>query len=811
MSALRSLRLRPARRLRDRLTQRRFRSGDELRLVRVEAQHYRFPAARASGATGENGEASHNFLVRVTARRGEHTFVGIGECQPRQGTTGDGDRAANTAWGVFQSLARRLHDRVLPATGREEALDAVRQAMTEFRELVASYTAPGHEGPPFRGTLFGIEVALLDVVAQSLQLRISDLLGGAREELEVSAAPLAPELEAGELARRVARQRRFPVTRLRASGELDADWRRLEVAAAANRDAGWDKPLWLDLDGAHAGETATRFVEGVATRMRSDALSSTVLLGGLLPAERVDELAHVQRLADDACRDAGMDLRILLDGAATTPDDLREACAQGTCRALSIQPARVGGVLAAWELAHAAITAGSDVHVVLDGVRGSSDVTVWALHNLARALPRLDYLAVAPPTAAKVRTTDPAATYAGRETSRIAPQQRTGLGAGSLPDAVEPHVERRFDSANDRRHSATGAVSAVWDDIDIDALRASKESVDRQIHDALKRTLYRKAMRQADAEYRAKIRELLALAEPRHMTHLMARELENNDLSLHSGLSFTALMFEQSEARRLGAFRPGWLLDNKTNAYAFVDELGVRRPASDLRTYRFTELEQASPIVIKPVKGTGSRGAYAVTAPDRIRHLYDGTELSSWEEMVEHANHLMSPKRTRKLADRWMVEELILEDSAAQRLATDVKFYACYGEIVLIRESRRLADGKQAVRFWTADGDEPDVGIDEEPLPEARGATQEQLAWIAAISREIPVPFMRIDMLRGEDGLVFGEFTPRPGGFEQLNSTWDRIFAEGWIRAEGRIVEDVLAGKDFSAFAKATGTSAGDG
>lgn len=339
----------------------------------------------------------------------------------------------------------------------------------------------------------------------------------------------------------------------------------------------------------------------------------------------------------------------------------------------------------------------------------------------------------------------------------------------------------------------------------IEALRACQQQADELIKAELARALDPKALRNGSEEHREQAEALLRFAEPKHLTHPMVRRLERNGLSLHSGLSFRATMLEQSEARRLGIFRPAWKLDNKRAAYEFIDALGVRRPKSDGKIRRIDTLEPDSPLVIKPVRATGSRGVYISYSSDRVTHLRDQRELGSWEKMLAHAGRLMSQERANPVPDRWLVEELILEDAAEHRPATDLKFYAFYGEVILVRESRRVDSG-QHVTFWRPDGTIASTGHDRDPvLEQAQGPTPEQLEQVSRISAEIPVPFMRIDMLRGEHELVFGEFTPRPGHFDEFNDEWDRRFGEAWASAEARIMSDVLAGKNFGAFAEAIG------
>src|SRR5699024_12457653 len=67
-------------------------------------------------------------------------------------------------------------------------------------------------------------------------------------------------------------------------------------------------------------------------------------------------------------------------------------------------------------------------------------------------------------------------------------------------------------------------------------------------------------------------------------------------------------------------------------------------------------------------------------------------------------------------------------------------------------------------------------------------------------SSEIPVPFLRIDFLRGEDGLIFGEFTPKPGNYDEFDERTDQLLGDYFLDAEARLVDDLLNGKQFGAY-----------
>lgn len=309
---------------------------------------------------------------------------------------------------------------------------------------------------------------------------------------------------------------------------------------------------------------------------------------------------------------------------------------------------------------------------------------------------------------------------------------------------------------------------------------------------------------QATGKYlREEVQPILDAADPFHITHNVLRRIERKGLSVRRGLSFRANMMEMSEARKLGTLRPSWALDGKTKAYALLDALQVRRPESDSRTYRFAEISPDFPKVIKATRATGARGCYLAYSPQRIVHVRDNQEFPSWDELSAHASSLMDPSTENKLPDSWMVEELVLESFKESIAARDLKFYCFYGDTVFIRESVRGAEPK--VRFYGPDNEPIVTGREEDLDFTPLGVTSDQLDLVSRISTEIPHPFMRIDMLNGEDEMVFGEFTPRPGNFDKFSPEWDRRMGEEWARAESRILRDLLQGKSFEPYLMSTG------
>lgn len=301
---------------------------------------------------------------------------------------------------------------------------------------------------------------------------------------------------------------------------------------------------------------------------------------------------------------------------------------------------------------------------------------------------------------------------------------------------------------------------------------------------------------------RGQLDVLVRQAHPRHITHKMLRHIERRRLPVERALSFHTIMMQESEERRIGSPVLGWKLDEKTDAYKFADAIGLRRPDCNSRLYSFSEINKPSkPMVLKPVRSTGARGVTFFYSDDDIVLLRDKKKFSSWEEFSSYVNSdvLKNENNISGIRDRWMLEELILEDVKNKIPARDLKFYTFYGKVVFILE---IVRGKKVRHcFWSRDGERlSDTGkyIGDEWVGD--GVSLSQIEKIEEVSLKIPVPFMRIDMLKGVNEMVLGEFTPRPGQWDEFTEKYDRWLGEEHVKARARILKDLLSGKKFPEF-----------
>lgn len=248
-----------------------------------------------------------------------------------------------------------------------------------------------------------------------------------------------------------------------------------------------------------------------------------------------------------------------------------------------------------------------------------------------------------------------------------------------------------------------------------------------------------------------------------------------------------------------------WPLDDKQKAYNFVQSLDVPTPNVDEHLYTVDTLPVQEGIVIKPADGAGARGVYLVHTEEDIFDVKNAITLSSWSELIESMHKDLQLGAVSE--DAWLIEQLIYENKSTKAPARDIKFYCFYGKVGMVLEIKRDPEVRQC--WWTPAGERTHTGKYEESLFHGLGVSQEEIAMAEKISSEIPAPFLRIDFLRGEDGLVFGEFTPKPGNYEEFDQPTDQQLGDYFLDAEARLVDDLLQGKQFQQykqFIQETGT-----
>lgn len=284
-------------------------------------------------------------------------------------------------------------------------------------------------------------------------------------------------------------------------------------------------------------------------------------------------------------------------------------------------------------------------------------------------------------------------------------------------------------------------------------------------------------------------------------TEELSENLINNSTKIKVPLenvsSFRGCVTLRSRKKQLLKSKlPEWRLNDKVHGCAFIDRLGVRRPRKMESYVSASQIPKKEGIVIKPSQGAGSRGVYLVVGFDKIIDAKKSRILSNWTELEKIMSENLVSGKIKK--DQWIVEDLVFEDEAKSQPARDLKFYCFYGNVALVLEKSTFPEVKYC--WWTPKGQYIRTGKYEDRLFQGDGVSSRDIELAASVSREIPAPFLRIDFFKTPSGMLFGEFTPRPGGYEQFNDDIDQWLGDYFLEAEARLVEDFLNGKRFDHF-----------
>jgi L-alanine-DL-glutamate epimerase-like enolase superfamily enzyme len=404
-------------------------------IVAVEFYAYRIPLTPhfvwAFGAV----KSATNIITILHSEQDGVPLIGIGESAPRS------PRLTGDYWDGIQHVMRfaaeRLNNFELP-TDPGATVAFIAKFMDGLAQSIRASSGAAGDVKLFRGTLSGIEMALLDLAGRAHGVTVAEILGAKRSEIRVSQETVADALTPARLADRLkAQAARFPLCRLKGSGNSAENLCRLMSIAQIYRELGLSKPLWIDINGAFAGDAAREFIDQVAGLSREGRLPKQLIIEQPVPRSDLQTFAVLQGHADELAVAYDGEIVIMADEAVWDRADLDALDQAGSCRALNIKIQKAGGLIEALRTAELSIAHDPKRRICLGGFPGTGDVTAWAAINLARALPRLDYFG-GPPSRVEHRIATPFCRFADDASNLLAEQVGPGLAVEIDLDAMRP-------------------------------------------------------------------------------------------------------------------------------------------------------------------------------------------------------------------------------------------------------------------------------------------------------------------------------------------------------------------------------------
>ena len=235
-----------------------------------------------------------------------------------------------------------------------------------------------------------------------------------------------------------------------------------------------------------------------------------------------------------------------------------------------------------------------------------------------------------------------------------------------------------------------------------------------------------------------------------------------------AGYSYAASMWSRIRFREALQAQAGtnweFVLEDKNNGRDFARRLGLPLPELYQSEVALRDVRLRANRVVKPSNGAGARGVFICMQDGRIKDLRSKRIFRGNDEFLRRAQAVIDDGLVSR--DAWNVEEFVPSNNGG--LPNDLKFQCFYGHCPLMAEVKR--DGGKAFCWWTPNGKPVDAGSFSGDEFVGEGAEPWLWALAERISRMIPAPFVRIDFLAGGEKIVFGEFTPRPGGVHEVPS-----------------------------------------
>lgn len=240
---------------------------------------------------------------------------------------------------------------------------------------------------------------------------------------------------------------------------------------------------------------------------------------------------------------------------------------------------------------------------------------------------------------------------------------------------------------------------------------------------------------------------------------------------------------------------PAFFLDSKIIAHDFARRMGIHGARIRSVNKKLIDLNFLPNTFFKPVYESCARGVFFVDAEGQITHLNGYEKFSGRPDAEVFATQLLREGVIKK--DAWIEEDLI-SGMTPNSIARDIKFYMFYGQVGLVLETQRQPDLKRC--WYNKEGEVISVGKYDNLRFEGTGQFEKARDIAVKLSLAIPAPFVRIDfLLKGED-VYFGEITPAPSGFDELDHATDSRLGAMFVKASTRLSYDLIYGKSFSVF-----------
>ena len=342
-------------------------------------------------------------------------------------------------------------------------------------------------------------------------------------------------------------------------------------------------------------------------------------------------------------------------------------------------------------------------------------------------------------------------------------------------------------------------------------LGKQNKTVHASFVDKAKRLRYQVLEKNENEKYRESLLEIFNVLTPEDFDYEAFTEVNQLRFPIMQASSLRQQFVRRRRMKQLGLVPDRWLVISKQLGFRFADMLGLKHAYTEFghSLDSLRSLTCRKDIVVKPNISHDSIGAFIVYDENNILTVETQKKLASWEEMIKSIETQLASGRIS--GDSFAVQTAIYGNSEKKTPPHDLRFYTFYGEIPFVTETVHIPEEEKLTGnytkdyyqwFWDEDGNQ--IGFVKEKPPEwiePQKPTKEMWEEARNISLRIPAPYFRLDFLLGDNELYFDEFCSMTGQgivIPELEfPNWNRSLGSMYLKAEMRLMNDLLNGKRF--------------
>lgn len=286
---------------------------------------------------------------------------------------------------------------------------------------------------------------------------------------------------------------------------------------------------------------------------------------------------------------------------------------------------------------------------------------------------------------------------------------------------------------------------------------------------------------------------------PSMLSENLVRILQKKKIPIHNCASFSLLNSIRIHRNYVCGFNNNIIpIHDKMVGRELANHLGFITPRKISEVSDIESIDFKENCMLKPIGEAGGKGVYYIFSKNNIIPVKKGKKLTSFAALRDRI--LCDLEAGVLKSNKFFLEEVIYEDVVNKIPGRDIKFFMFYGEIGIVLENVKKPNLRRC--WFDSKSNLIETGKYQDKKFQGVGFNKSLADEVCRLSAMLPVPFMRIDLIKShDDKLVLGEFSPKPAGYDLYNAEIDQFLGSLFLDAEARLAKDlILRNNKFNEF-----------